>query len=173
MDIVDPRGTNISVLATQRQPGLRKPPLSTGNYSTEVDIVEVEENAAQWLEWQAPVFSVFHTTSTERLFTIVEKITTRSRGAVRTPTSPAAAGGYLSDYCSLHAIEDQKLVALMAALRISVAKYDGSIAFLNQLNDGNALLRTLIRRDPDIGALWVGAFMTGAHHKCLQRAQAA
>jgi hypothetical protein len=49
----------------------------------------------------------------------------------------------------------------------------GSFAFLNQLSDGKALLRTLIRRDPGIGALWVGAFMTGAHHKCLRRAQAA
>ncbi|KAK2129411.1 hypothetical protein NOF04DRAFT_1368879 [Fusarium oxysporum II5] len=175
-------------------------------------------------------------------FPIAKKITARSRGAVRTPTSSAAARGYWSDYCSLHEIEDQKLVALMDALLIPVAKYDGrsielsrpvlsygkgrressrsrpyrmdksqfdklltlgcnprgikallgsvfyepnvecnicgiwlqgSFALLNQFNDDNALSRTLIRRDPDIGALWVGAFMTGAHHQCLQRAQAA
>jgi hypothetical protein len=49
----------------------------------------------------------------------------------------------------------------------------GPFALLNQFNDDNALSRTLIRRDPDIGALWVGAFMTDAHHQCLQRAQAA
>ncbi|ENH67600.1 hypothetical protein FOC1_g10010883 [Fusarium oxysporum f. sp. cubense race 1] len=128
-------------------------------------------------------------------FTIAKKITARSRGAVRTPTSSAAARGYLSDFCSLHEIEDQKLVALVDALIIPVAKYDallcsvfyepnvecnicgiwlqGPFALLNQFSDDNALSRTLIRRDPDIGALWVGAFMTDAHHQCLQRAQAA
>lgn len=49
----------------------------------------------------------------------------------------------------------------------------GFLCIFDQLNDDNALLRTLIRRDPDIGALWIGAFMKGAHHKCLQSAQAA
>ncbi|KAF5261098.1 hypothetical protein FOXYS1_8243 [Fusarium oxysporum] len=165
-------------------------PSNTGNSSTEVDIGEVEDDGAQWwgavlsndgswdLTIQGPNGKPLYSPWSIRpvlngSFTIAKKITARSRGAVRTPTSSAAARGYLSDFCSLHEIEDQKLVALVDALLIPVAKYDGPFALLNQFNDDNALSRTLIRRDPDIGALWVGAFMTDAHHQCLQRAQAA
>ncbi|KAL9568155.1 hypothetical protein ACKAV7_007983 [Fusarium commune] len=113
--------------------------LNTGNSSTEVDIGEVEEDAAQW--WSAvlsndggwdptiqgpngkPLYSPWSIRPVlNGSFTIATKITTRSCEAVQTPTSSAAACGYLSDYCSLHDIEDQKLVALMAALLIPVAK---------------------------------------------------
>ncbi|EXL98470.1 hypothetical protein FOIG_09254 [Fusarium odoratissimum NRRL 54006] len=241
MDRVDPRGTNISVLScnVNQDSGT---PSNTGNSSTEVDIGEVEDDAAQW--WSAVLSNDGSWDSTIQEARMASHciLRARSRGAVRTPTSSAAARGYWSDYCSLHEIEDQKLVALMDALLIPVAKYDGrsielsrpvlsygkgrressrsrpyrmdksqfdklltlgcnprgikallgsvfyepnvecnicgiwlqgSFALLNQFNDDNALSRTLIRRDPDIGALWVGAFMTGAHHQCLQRAQAA
>ncbi|EXK88934.1 hypothetical protein FOQG_08189 [Fusarium oxysporum f. sp. raphani 54005] len=220
-------------------------PSNTGNSSTEVDIGEVEDDGAQWwgavlsndgswdLTIQGPNGKPLYSPWSIRpilngSFTIAKKITARSRGAVRTPTSSAAARGYLSDFCSLHEIEDQKLVALVDALLIPVAKYDGRqegssrsrpyhmdksqfdklltlsgnprgikallcsvfyepnvecnicgiwlqgpFALLNQFSNDTALSRTLIRRDPDIGALWVGAFMTDAHHQCLQRAQAA
>ncbi|KAF5569786.1 immunoglobulin variable region used by the ITC63B heavy chain [Fusarium phyllophilum] len=132
---------------------------------------------------------------------MAQKLTIRSCGAVRTPTSSAAARGHLSDYCSLHDMEDQELAALMAAPLVPVAKHDriqlqqtishgvfhepgiesnicgiwlqDFFAFLNQLHDDSALSPTLIRRNPDIGALWVGAFTIGAYHKWLQRTQAA
>ncbi|QKD54136.2 uncharacterized protein FOBCDRAFT_250258 [Fusarium oxysporum Fo47] len=117
-------------------------PSNTGNSSTEVDIGEVEDDGAQWwgavlsndgswdLTIQGPNGKPLYSPWSIRpvlngSFTIAKKITARSRGAVRTPTSSAAARGYLSDFCSLHEIEDQKLVALVDALLIPVAKYDG------------------------------------------------
>ncbi|KAJ4144072.1 hypothetical protein NW765_001227 [Fusarium oxysporum] len=141
MDRVDPRGTNISVLScnVNQDSGT---PSNTGNSSTEVDIGEVEDDGAQWwgavlsndgswdLTIQGPNGKPLYSPWSIRpvlngSFTIAKKITARSRGAVRTPTSSAAARGYLSDFCSLHEIEDQKLVALVDALLIPVAKYDG------------------------------------------------
>ncbi|KAH7223975.1 hypothetical protein BKA60DRAFT_593931 [Fusarium oxysporum] len=138
---VDPRGTNISALScnVNQDSGT---PSNTGNSSTEVDIGEVEDDGAQWwgavlsndgswdLTIQGPNGKPLYSPWSIRpvlngSFTIAKKITARSRGAVRTPTSSAGAGGYLSDFCSLHEIEDQKLVALVDALLIPVAKYDG------------------------------------------------
>lgn len=49
----------------------------------------------------------------------------------------------------------------------------GSFAFLNTVEDPHALLCTLIKRDPELGFLWLGAFITGIHHKCLRDARAA
>ncbi|KAH7176326.1 hypothetical protein EDB81DRAFT_897615 [Dactylonectria macrodidyma] len=49
----------------------------------------------------------------------------------------------------------------------------GSLAFLNTMKDPHALLQTLMKRDPELGALWLGAFITGVHHRCLQEARAA
>ncbi|KNB01961.1 hypothetical protein FOXG_05043 [Fusarium oxysporum f. sp. lycopersici 4287] len=226
MDRVDPRGTNISVLScnVNQDSGT---PSNTGNSSTEVDIGEIEDDGAQWwgavlsndgswdLTIQGPNGKPLYSPWSIRpvlngSFTIAKKITARSRGAARTPTSSAAARGYLSDFCSLHEIEDQKLEgssrsrpyhmdksqfdklltlsgnprgikALLCSVfyepnvecNICGIWLQGPFALLNQFNDDNTLSRTLIRRDPDIGALWVGAFMTDAHHQCLQRAQAA
>ncbi|KAH6884146.1 hypothetical protein B0T10DRAFT_463027 [Thelonectria olida] len=48
----------------------------------------------------------------------------------------------------------------------------GSFAFLNTIKDPHARLRTFIRRDPELGGLWVGAFITGAH-QCLRDARGA
>ncbi|KAI3585249.1 hypothetical protein IWW34DRAFT_897069 [Fusarium oxysporum f. sp. albedinis] len=120
---VDPRGTNISVLScnVNQDSGT---PSNTGNSSTEVDIGEVEDDGAQW--WGAVLSNdgswdlTIQGPNGKPLYS-----PSRSRGAVRTPTSSATARGYLSDFCSLHEIEDQKLVALVDALLIPVAKYDG------------------------------------------------
>ncbi|RSL57400.1 hypothetical protein CEP54_008327 [Fusarium duplospermum] len=44
----------------------------------------------------------------------------------------------------------------------------GSFAFLGTIKDPHSLLKTLINRDPEIGFLWVGAFITGGYHKTLR-----
>ncbi|KAI1070690.1 hypothetical protein LB507_006696 [Fusarium sp. FIESC RH6] len=43
----------------------------------------------------------------------------------------------------------------------------GSFAFISTIKDPHQLLRTLIKRDTDIGFLWVGAFIIGSHQKAL------
>lgn len=43
----------------------------------------------------------------------------------------------------------------------------GSFAYLNDINEPHCLLRTLIKRDPDLGFLWFGAFITGSHQKSV------
>ncbi|KAF5025167.1 hypothetical protein F66182_2743 [Fusarium sp. NRRL 66182] len=43
----------------------------------------------------------------------------------------------------------------------------GSFAFLDTIKDPHRLLKTLLNRDPEIGFLWVGAFITGGYHKSL------
>ncbi|KAJ4116185.1 hypothetical protein NW768_011158 [Fusarium equiseti] len=43
----------------------------------------------------------------------------------------------------------------------------GSFAFLNTIKDPHLLLRALVNRDPGIGFLWVGGFITGSHQKAL------
>jgi hypothetical protein len=50
----------------------------------------------------------------------------------------------------------------------------GSFAFLDsdKANNPQVLLRTVIRRDPGLGFLWLGAFVTGAEARCLQDARA-
>ncbi|RSL77204.1 hypothetical protein CEP52_017733, partial [Fusarium oligoseptatum] len=110
---------------------------------------------------------------------------------------------YLSEYCHFHSINDQKQAALAAALLIPVAKFDyrpielamlnfpyiffepdvtsnicgmwlpGSFALLNSVQDPHILLKTLMERDPGLGGLWVGAFITGAYSQCLQDGRAA
>ncbi|KAF5000804.1 hypothetical protein FGRMN_1411 [Fusarium graminum] len=49
---------------------------------------------------------------------------------------------------------------------------DGSFAFLDTVRDPRLLLRILIERDPGLGFLWFGSFITGAHHKTLQEGRA-
>ncbi|KAI5464264.1 hypothetical protein BGZ63DRAFT_481612 [Mariannaea sp. PMI_226] len=49
----------------------------------------------------------------------------------------------------------------------------GSLAFLDTAKDPKILLRTLVKRDPELGALWLGAFITGAHYQTLQRVRGA
>lgn len=44
----------------------------------------------------------------------------------------------------------------------------GAFAFLGTVKDSHSLLRTLIQRDPEIGFLWLGAFITGSHHNALR-----
>ncbi|UPL01223.1 hypothetical protein LCI18_012157 [Fusarium solani-melongenae] len=44
----------------------------------------------------------------------------------------------------------------------------GSFAFLDTIKDPQSLLKTLINRDPEIGFLWVGAFITGGYLKTLR-----
>lgn len=50
----------------------------------------------------------------------------------------------------------------------------GSFAFLDsdRAGDSRVLLRTFIERDPGLGFLWLGAFITGAEERCLQEARA-
>ncbi|KAF4975874.1 hypothetical protein FZEAL_7397 [Fusarium zealandicum] len=43
----------------------------------------------------------------------------------------------------------------------------GSFAFLDTIKDPHSLLRTLMKRDPEIGFLWLGAFITGTYHRTL------
>ena len=43
----------------------------------------------------------------------------------------------------------------------------GSFAFISTIKDPHLLLRTLIKRDTDIGFLWVGAFIIGSHQEAL------
>jgi len=49
----------------------------------------------------------------------------------------------------------------------------GSFAFLDsdKAKNSQILLRTFVRRDPDLGFLWLGAFITGARSQCLQHAR--
>lgn len=157
------------------------------------------------------------------------------------PPTSATAYFYLSEYCRLHDIEDQKQAALSAALLIPVAKSEhrpihlatpklshqdtrdhdespvmeentpqidriltlscnprglkallgsvffdpdvtsnicgawirGSFAFLDTIKDPHLLLGTLTQRDPELGALWVGAFITGVYTRCLHDGRAA
>lgn len=49
----------------------------------------------------------------------------------------------------------------------------GSFAFLDAIEDPHQLLRTLMQRDPELGFLWLGAFLTGAHNRCLREARGA
>ncbi|RGP60619.1 immunoglobulin variable region used by the itc63b heavy chain [Fusarium sporotrichioides] len=44
----------------------------------------------------------------------------------------------------------------------------GSFAFLSTIKDPNLLLRTMIKRNPELGFLWVGAFITGCHDRALR-----
>lgn len=50
----------------------------------------------------------------------------------------------------------------------------GSFAFLDsdKARDPRDLLSTFIQRDPWLGFLWLGAFITGAEERCLQEARA-
>ncbi|KAI8718200.1 hypothetical protein NCS52_00598200 [Fusarium sp. LHS14.1] len=47
----------------------------------------------------------------------------------------------------------------------------GSFAFLDAVKDPHQLLRTLMKRDPELGFLWLGAFLTGAHNRSLREAE--
>jgi hypothetical protein len=49
----------------------------------------------------------------------------------------------------------------------------GSFAFLDGIKDPHQLLRTLMKRDPELGFLWLGAFLTGAHNRSLREARGA
>ncbi|KAF5674972.1 immunoglobulin variable region used by the ITC63B heavy chain [Fusarium heterosporum] len=49
---------------------------------------------------------------------------------------------------------------------------DGSFAFLNRVKDPHLLLRILIERDPGLGFLWIGSFITGAYHQTLREGRA-
>ncbi|KAG8668459.1 hypothetical protein FPOAC2_07745 [Fusarium poae] len=49
----------------------------------------------------------------------------------------------------------------------------GSFAFLETIEDPNMLLRTMIKRDPELGVLWVGAFITGCHDRVLREGRSA
>lgn len=180
----------------------------------------------------------------EQSFVISAKIKTTSSASSHSLATSTTAHRYLSEYCRLHGIDDQKQAALAAALLIPVAKFDnrpielampklslgvdhgekackdppvmmennlqldrlltlscnprgskalltsiffepdvtsnicgmwlrGSFAFLNSVKDPHVLLKTLMKRDPGLGGLWVGAFITGAYNQCLRDARAA
>ena len=49
----------------------------------------------------------------------------------------------------------------------------GTFAFLDSdiIQDQNSLLRILMKRDPSLEFLWLGAFITGAHTRALQEAR--
>jgi hypothetical protein len=49
----------------------------------------------------------------------------------------------------------------------------GSLAFLDseEARDPRVLLSTFTERDPELGFLWLGAFITGAEERCLQEAR--
>lgn len=49
----------------------------------------------------------------------------------------------------------------------------GSFAFLDsdRAGDPRVLLSTFVERDPGLGFLWLGAFITGAEERCLQEAR--
>ncbi|KPM35930.1 hypothetical protein AK830_g10660 [Neonectria ditissima] len=49
----------------------------------------------------------------------------------------------------------------------------GSFTFLNAVKDPHALLRVLMKRDPELGFLWLGAFITGTHTPCLRAGRGA
>lgn len=59
------------------------------------------------------------------------------------------------------------------ACNICGAWLQGSLAFLDsdKARDPHVLLRTFIKRDPGLGFLWLGAFITGAEVRCLQEAR--
>ncbi|ENH70991.1 hypothetical protein FOC1_g10008361 [Fusarium oxysporum f. sp. cubense race 1] len=48
----------------------------------------------------------------------------------------------------------------------------GSFAFLDTIKNPHSLLEILIRRDPDIGFLWLGSFITGGNDKALREGRA-
>lgn len=56
------------------------------------------------------------------------------------------------------------------ACNLCGAWLQGSFAFLDsdKASDRRVLLRTFIERDPGLGFLWLGAFITGAEARCLQ-----
>ncbi|KAF7544400.1 hypothetical protein G7Z17_g9990 [Cylindrodendrum hubeiense] len=235
--------------------------LANDKYSITVRIGEVSEDAAHWWRdilsggggWEATIRSakgeVLHSPWSTKLiseqpFVISAKVKATSSPSKHIPATSAIAHRYLSEYCRLHDIDDQKQAALAAALLIPVAKYDhrpieleipkfshevdrgeeiciespliienelqldrlltlscnprgskalltsiffepditsnicgfwlqGSLAFLDTVKDPHTLLRTLIKRDPELGILWLGAFITGTHHRCLRDARAA
>ncbi|KAH6892365.1 hypothetical protein B0T10DRAFT_483682 [Thelonectria olida] len=208
--------------------------------SITVYVGEINEDAARW--WNTILSGSWEATmrSSKGTFFILLAIV-KPTSFAPSPTTSTTAYLYLSEYCRLHDIEDQKQAALSAALLIPVAKYDhkpielvmpklsrqvnrahskspimkenkaqidrlltlscnprglkallssvffdpdvtsnicgiwlrGSFAFLNTIKDPHILLRTLIQRDPELGGLWVGAFITGAHHQCLRDGRAA
>lgn len=138
MDVVDPRAQLSQSWSYNFNQGSGAP-LSTGYSSKEVG--EVEEDAGQlWGavlsndgDWDPTIQGsngklMYPLRSTRTVpkgsLTIAQMIMTRSYGVLWTPTSSIAARGYLSDYCYLHDIEDQKIVASMAATLIIVAKHD-------------------------------------------------
>ncbi|RSL62286.1 hypothetical protein CEP53_004830 [Fusarium sp. AF-6] len=49
----------------------------------------------------------------------------------------------------------------------------GSFAFLDAIQDPHQLLRTVMKRDLELGFLWLGVFLTGAHNRCLREARGA
>lgn len=59
------------------------------------------------------------------------------------------------------------------ACNICGAWLQGSFAFLDseKAGDPRVLLHTFMERDPGIGFLWLGAFITGAEERCLQEAR--
>lgn len=59
------------------------------------------------------------------------------------------------------------------ACNICGAWLQGSFAFLDSDKSGDPriLLRTFMKRDPELGFLWLGAFITGAEERCLQEAR--
>ncbi|KAM7191174.1 immunoglobulin variable region used by the ITC63B heavy chain [Rhypophila sp. PSN 637] len=59
------------------------------------------------------------------------------------------------------------------ACNVCGAWLQGSFAFLDsdKARDRHVLLRTFMKRDPDLGFLWLGAFITGAESRCLQDAR--
>ncbi|TVY61264.1 hypothetical protein Focb16_v013816 [Fusarium oxysporum f. sp. cubense] len=48
----------------------------------------------------------------------------------------------------------------------------GSFAVLDTIKNPHSLLEILIRRDPDIGFLWLGSFITGGNDKALREGRA-
>ncbi|KAH7200189.1 hypothetical protein DER44DRAFT_888183 [Fusarium oxysporum] len=50
--------------------------------------------------------------------------------------------------------------------------YFGSFAVLDTIKNPHSLLGILIRRDPDIGFLWLGSFTTGGNDKALREGRA-
>ncbi|KAL6912741.1 hypothetical protein FSHL1_010423 [Fusarium sambucinum] len=49
----------------------------------------------------------------------------------------------------------------------------GSFSFLRTIKDPDNLLRTMIKRDPELGFLWVGAFITGCRDRILSESRGA
>lgn len=59
------------------------------------------------------------------------------------------------------------------ACNVCGAWLQGSFAFLDsdKARDRYTLLRTFMKRDPGVGLLWLGAFITGAEARCLRDAR--